>query len=61
MYLSASIYNSKIKFNRYLNTYHVLEMVLGVRDVENETTYVPRLLNLVGQIYEQLAWAVLET
>ena len=61
MYLSASIYNSKIKFNRYLNTYHVLETVLGVRDVENETTYVPRLLNLVGKIYEQLAWAVLET
>ena len=31
-----SVYSSKMKFNRYLSTYHVLEVVLGDRDTENE-------------------------
>lgn len=40
--------------------YQVLETVQGVRGAENETMSVPRLLNLVEEIYEQIACAVLE-
>lgn len=54
------MYNSKIKFYRYLSSYQVLETVQGLRGAENEIMSVPRLLNLVEKIYEQIACAVLE-